>query len=206
MFVLESVWRPAAPVARVWPVLADPGFTWPDWWPGLTALATHTVVGSDGLAAPGAWARLRVRSPLGYALRFRLDLVEAREPRHRPRATPSSTYDPAEAQTMAWPAEDGVARLRVSGDLVGGALVRVSAGAGAPGQGSEGSVGGGPGSGGPGPVDGGEGSAEVRLRWEVAPVPAWFRAAARIGPGPLAWAHAHVMRAGERGLAARLRR
>ncbi|GAA4701070.1 hypothetical protein APR04_000186 [Promicromonospora umidemergens] len=194
MFVLESVWRPAAPVTRVWPVLADPGFTWPDWWPGLTALATHPVVGPDGLAAPGAWARLQVRSPLGYALRFRLDLVETREPRHRPRAMPSSTHEPAEAQTMAWPAEDGVARLRVSGDLVGSALVTVSAGAG------------GQGAGGPGPADGGEASAEVSLRWEVAPVPTWFRAAARIGPGPLAWAHAHVMRAGERGLTARLRR
>lgn len=180
MFVLESVWRPAAPVTRVWPVLADPRFTWPEWWPGMTALASHPVVGPDGLAAPGAWARLQVRSPLGYALRFRLDLVEAREPRHRPRTTSSSTPEPPEARRTAWPAEDGVARLRVSGDLAGAALVRVSAGAGD--------------------------SAEVHLRWEVTPVPAWFRAAARISPGPLAWAHGHVMRAGERGLTARLRR
>ena len=46
---------------------------------------------------------------------------------------------------------------------------------------------------------------EVELLWLVSPVPAWFRAAARIAPGPLAWAHARVMRAGERGLADRLR-
>ncbi|MFD2792709.1 hypothetical protein ACFS27_04015 [Promicromonospora vindobonensis] len=201
MFVLESVWRPPAPVARVWSVLADPRFTWPDWWPGLTALATHPVVGPDGLAAPGAWARLQVRSPLGYALRFRLDLVEAQEPRHGPRTTSSSTCDPPEARRMAWTAEDGVARLRVSGDLAGTALVRVSAGAAGRGSGGRGSAEGGAGSAG-----GGTGSAEVRLRWDVTPVPAWFRAAARIGPHPLAWAHAHVMRAGERGLGARLRR
>lgn len=157
MFVLESVWRPAAPVARVWSVLADPGFTWPQWWPGMTASATHSVVGPDGLAAPGAWARLQVRSPLGYALRFRLDLVES--------AAPSDGVP-------------GRALLDVSGDLAGRAEVTVSE------------------------VPGGR--TEVLLVWRVSPVPAWFRAAARLAPGPLAWAHAHVMRAGERGLAARL--
>ncbi|WP_129784643.1 hypothetical protein [Promicromonospora panici] len=105
MFVLESVWRPAAPAARVWSVLADSRFTWPDWWPGLTADSTRPVVGPDGLAAPGAWARLRVRSPLGYALRFRLDLTQA--------AAPSD-------------GEPGRARLDVSGDLAGLAQVTVS--------------------------------------------------------------------------------
>jgi hypothetical protein len=158
MFILESIWRPAAPVTRVWPVLADPRFTWPDWWPGLTAAAVGPVVGPDGLAASGAWARLRVLSPLGYVLRFRLDLV---------RATAPSDGEP------------GRALLDVSGDLAGRAEVRVSAA----GAGS---------------------STEVLLVWRVSPVPAWFRAAARIGPGPLARAHAHVMCAGERGLATRL--
>ncbi|MEU4362943.1 SRPBCC family protein [Promicromonospora sp. NPDC023987] len=158
MFALESVWRPAAPVAQVWPLLADPRFTWPDWWPGLTAAATHSVVGPDGLAAPGTWAHLRVRSPLGYALRFRLDLV---------RTTAPSDGEP------------GRAGLDVSGDLSGRADVTVSATA-------------------------TPGATEVTLLWQVSPVPVWFRAAARISPGPLARAHAHVMRAGERGLAARL--
>jgi hypothetical protein len=162
MFVLESVWRPPAPVGRVWSVLADPRFTRPEWWPGLTAAATHPVVGPDGLAAPGTWARLQVRSPLGYALGFRLDLAETTAP-----------SDGAPGQ----------ARLDVSGDLAGLADVTVSLG-------SAGSA-----------IDG---STEVRLVWRVSPMPAWFRAAARIGPGPLAWAHARVMRAGERGLAARL--
>ncbi|WP_369375008.1 hypothetical protein AB1046_10410 [Promicromonospora sp. Populi] len=160
MFVLRSVWRPPAPVARVWSVLADPRFSWPDWWPGLTAEATHSAVGPQGLAAPGAWARLRVRSPLGYALRFRLDLVETTAP---------SAGVP------------GRALLEVSGDLEGRADVTVSE------------------------VPGG-GSTEVLLVWQVSPVPAWFRAASRIGPGPLAWAHARVMRAGARGLTAHLTR
>lgn len=173
VFVLESAWRPSAPVAQVWSVLADPRFTWPDWWPGLTAAATHPVVGTDGLAAPGTWAHLRVRSPLGYALRFRLDLTQSTAP---------SDGGP------------GRARLDVSGDLAGLAEVTVSGG-------STGSTG-------VGPADGGstdEHETEVRLVWRVSPVPAWFRATSRIAPGPLAWAHGRVMRAGERGLAARLR-
>jgi hypothetical protein len=141
----------------VWSVLADPRFTWPDWWPGLTAAATRPVVGPDGLAAAGTWTDLRVRSPLGYSLQFRLDLR---------RTTAPSDGEP------------GRALLDVSGDLAGSAEVTVRAV-------SEG--------------------AEVQLLWLVSPVPAWFRIAARIGPAPLAWAHAHVMRAGERGLAERLR-
>ncbi|MFI2366386.1 hypothetical protein [Promicromonospora sp. NPDC019610] len=160
VFVLESVWRPAAPTARVWSVLADPRFTWPDWWPGLTAGATHGVVGPDGLAAPGTWAHLRVRSPLGYALRFRLDLRETTAP------------------------SDGVAgraRLDVTGDLEGQADVTVAdTPAGTP------------------------SAAEVRLLWQVSPGPPWFRAAATLAPAPLSWAHAHVMRAGERGLTTHL--
>jgi hypothetical protein len=164
MFTLRSVWRPAAPVAQVWSVLADPRFTWPDWWPGLTAAETGPVVGPDGLAAPGTWARLRVRSPLGYALRFRLEL--------RQTTAPSSGMP-------------GRALLDVAGDLEGSAEVAVSSPT--------------------GDSPTGDSSTEVQLLWQVSPVPAWFRAAARIGPGPLAWAHAHVMRAGERGLAERLR-
>ncbi|MGI5187450.1 hypothetical protein ACQEVI_04815 [Promicromonospora sp. CA-289599] len=181
MFTLRSVWRPTAPVARVWSVLADPRFTWPDWWPGLTAAATRPVVGPDGLAAAGTWADLRVRSPLGYSLQFRLDLRQ--------------TTAPSDG-------EPGRALLDVSGDLAGSAEVTVRAvGDGGGGSGvSTGSTSGGSTSGGPTS----EGSTEVELLWLVSPVPAWFRATSRIAPGPLSWAHAHVMRAGERGLAARL--
>lgn len=155
-------------------MLADPRFTWPDWWPGLTAAATRPVVGPDGLAAAGTWADLRVRSPLGYSLRFRLDLRQ--------------TTAPSDG-------EPGRALLDVSGDLAGSADVTVRA------------VGGGSGVS-TGSTDGGSTNGlatEVQLLWLVSPVPAWFRIAARMGPAPLAWAHAHVMRAGERGLAERLR-
>lgn len=189
VFVLESVWRPAAPAPRVWSVLADPGFTWPDWWPGLSAAATHAVVGPDGLAAAGAWAELQVRSPLGYVLGFRLDLVEA--------TTPSDSAP-------------GRALLDVSGDLAGRAEVTVSGVGAAVRPADRGSSADGPASDGPAnknttnnsPTNNSTG---VRLVWQVAPVPAWFRAASRVAPAPLAWAHARVMRAGERGLAAHLR-
>jgi hypothetical protein len=172
VFTLESVWRPAAPVAHVWSVLADPRFTWPDWWPGLTAAATRPVVGQDGLAAAGTWADLRVRSPLGYSLRFRLDLRQ--------------TTAPSDGKP-------GRALLDVSGDLAGSAEVAVRA------------TGGGVSTSSTNGRSTNGGSTEVQLLWQVSPVPAWFRVAARIGPAPLAWAHAHVMRAGERGLAERLR-
>ncbi|MFD6444223.1 hypothetical protein ACFWEJ_03915 [Promicromonospora sp. NPDC060204] len=170
MFVLESVWRPAAPTARVWSVLADPRFTWPDWWPGLTAGASHGVVGPDGLAAPGTWAHLRVRSPLGYALRFRLDLRETTAP---------SDGGP------------GRARLDVTGDLEGRADVTVADG---PADAPAGTT----------SAAGTASAAEVRLLWQVSPGPPWFRAAATLAPAPLSWAHAHVMRAGERGLTTHL--
>ena len=191
MFVLESVWHLPAPADRVWSVLAAPRFSWPDWWPGLTASETRSVVGSAGLAAPGTWARLRVRSPLGYALRFRLRLTE--------------TTAPSDG-------EPGHALLDVTGDLTGRADVTVSEtvleGAVSGGAVSEGAVSEGAVSEGAvseGAVSGGAVSTAVRLVWAVAPGPAWFRVASRIAPGLLAWAHAHVMRAGERGLAAHLR-
>ncbi|MEV0953376.1 hypothetical protein [Promicromonospora sp. NPDC050249] len=179
MFTLESVWRPAAPVARVWSVLADPRFTWPDWWPGLTAAATGPVVGPDRLAGAGTWADLRVRSPLGYSLQFRLDL--------RQTAAPSD-------------GEPGRALLDVSGDLVGSADVTVRAVGNGSGVSTSSTS-----RGSTSRESTNEGSTEVQLLWLVSPIPAWFRIAARIGPAPLAWAHAHVMRAGERGLAERLR-
>jgi hypothetical protein len=156
-------------VARVWSVLADPRFTWPDWWPGLTAAATRPVVGPDGLAGAGTWADLRVRSPLGYSLRFRLDLRQ--------------TTAPSDG-------EPGRALLDVAGDLAGSADVTVR-GTGVPTGSTTG-------------ASTSEGSTEVQLLWQVSPGPVWFRAAARVAPGPLAWAHGRVMRAGEQGLAARL--
>lgn len=77
-FRLVSRWHVDAPVDVVWDVLADPAFTWPSWWPPLTA---DEVVASGGRTAE-RWSRVRVRvhSPLGWSLRFALVLESAHEP------------------------------------------------------------------------------------------------------------------------------
>ncbi|QAY71521.1 SRPBCC family protein [Xylanimonas protaetiae] len=103
-FRLVSRWHVDAPVDVVWDVLADPAFTWPRWWP---ALAAEEVVASGGRTAD-RWSRVRVRvrSPLGWSLRFGLVLKSSHEP-------------------VAGHA--GRALLRASGDLVGTAAVVVAA-------------------------------------------------------------------------------
>lgn len=106
VFRLATLWRVPAPAERVWAVLADPGFTWPEWWPGLSAEAVGALPGPDGFGAPGSWVKLRVRSPLGGTLRFRLYLTETRPPS---------------------PDLNGRAKLQVSGDLRGTATVHVTA-------------------------------------------------------------------------------
>lgn len=156
-FRLITTWHVPAPTPRVWEVLAEPGFTWPVWWPGLRTERTGAITGPDGLGGAGSWVRLRVRSPIGGALRFRLDLVESRAP---------------------GPGRSGRAKLRVSGDLRGGASVSVS--------------------------ERPEGHSAVRLTWIVTPVNGAAAVAARISPALCRWAHAVVMRSGERGLARHL--
>ncbi|ACZ31246.1 hypothetical protein Xcel_2228 [Xylanimonas cellulosilytica DSM 15894] len=105
-FHLVSRWHVDAPVDAVWDVLADPAFTWPSWWPALSA---DDVVASGGRTAE-RWSRvrLRVRSPLGWSLHVGLVLESACEPAAGP------------------PVQAGRALLRASGDLVGtGAVVVV---------------------------------------------------------------------------------
>lgn len=158
-FRLITTWRIPAPANQVWRVLADPGFTWPSWWPGLTMQHAGAITGPDGLGAAGSWVRLRVRSPVGGALSMRLDLIES----HAPGAERS-----------------GQAKLRVSGDLRGGASVAVRS---LPGDRSS-----------------------VRLVWFVTPVRGLPAALARISPGLCRWSHAAVLRSGERGLTRHLRK
>lgn len=157
-FRLVSRWHLPSEVDVVWAELADPAFRWPRWWPGLRAEGLRTR--GAGTAEPGSLVCLRVRSPLGWSLRFSLLLDAADEPRGgRP----------------------GTARLTVAGDLCGGADVTVEA------------------------VPGGT---VVVLVWSVAlarggGVGRMLRAL----PRPVLVAgHAAVMRAGERGLVAELRR
>ncbi|AEE46506.1 hypothetical protein [Cellulomonas fimi] len=75
-YVLTSVWRVGAPLARCWDVLADPALTWPDWWPHLR---TRDVAPADGLV--GSSATLLFRTPLGYPLRVALVVTAAESQR-----------------------------------------------------------------------------------------------------------------------------
>ncbi|QAY63087.1 hypothetical protein ET495_07340 [Xylanimonas allomyrinae] len=106
-FRLVSRWHLPADVDTVWGELADPAFTWPRWWPGLTADEVSTPGGRvvDGWSS----ARVRVRSPLGWTLRFLLVLVSSDPP------------DPGP------PPAAGRALLRATGDLSGTADVVVAA-------------------------------------------------------------------------------
>lgn len=72
-YTLTSVWSLDAPVARCWDVLADPGMTWPHWWPGVSAVDVAPT--AEGLA--GSAATLRFRSRFGYALRIALVVEDA---------------------------------------------------------------------------------------------------------------------------------
>ncbi|WP_425956610.1 SRPBCC family protein [Xylanimonas sp. McL0601] len=106
-FRLESRWHIPADVDAVWDELADPAFTWPRWWPHLVA---EEVASSGGRTAE-RWSRVRVRvrSPLGWSLRFGLVLESRTEP------------------SPGRPVVPGRALMRASGDLVGTADVRVMA-------------------------------------------------------------------------------
>ncbi len=93
---LSSTWRLDAPVEHCWAALADPVFSWPRWWPGVTTTGVHSA--PDGLV--GSAADVVFRSPLRYHLAMHLEVEEAR---------PSTEV-----------------RLRASGDLVGHALARLT--------------------------------------------------------------------------------
>ncbi|MBE1877709.1 hypothetical protein [Myceligenerans pegani] len=178
-FRLITTWSIPAPAPRVWEVLADPGFTWPAWWPGLHAERVGMIAGPDGLGGAGSWVRLRVRSPVGGTLDLRLDLVEA----HAPGPLRSGPEHPGpEHPGPGRPAQKrpGRAKLRVSGDLRGGGSVAVS--------------------------ERPDGPTEVRLTWVVIPTKGRPALVARAAPALCVWAHARVMRAGERGLTRHLAR
>ena len=102
-FRLVSRWHVDAPVDAVWDVFADPAFTWPSWWPRLTA----DEVVATGRRTADRWSRVRVRvrSPLGWTLRVGLVL--------------ESAHEPVSGQA-------GRALMIASGDLVGTAAVVVT--------------------------------------------------------------------------------
>lgn len=74
-YELTSVWHVPAPRQECWDVLGDPRMTWPRWWRGVEALEVRPASGTTGSAA-----RLRFRSPAGYALVLDLVVGEATPP------------------------------------------------------------------------------------------------------------------------------
>lgn len=76
-FHFVSDWSAAAPPAAVWEVLADVD-GWPQWWPGIESARTQD---REAAAAPRR-AIVVVLSPLGYRLRFTLELTRSEAP-HR---------------------------------------------------------------------------------------------------------------------------
>lgn len=76
VFHFVSVWRLPASPQQVWQVMADVE-EWPTWWPGITAVTLDNAGDADGLGRRG---RVVVRSPLGHALRFEVDVVATRRP------------------------------------------------------------------------------------------------------------------------------
>ncbi|WP_136519540.1 SRPBCC family protein [Cellulomonas telluris] len=76
-YELRSVWHVPASRQECWDVLGDPRMTWPRWWPRVEALDVRPA--ADG--ATGSRARLRFRSPVGYALVLDLRVGDADAPR-----------------------------------------------------------------------------------------------------------------------------
>jgi hypothetical protein len=79
-FRLVTTWRLPADVESTWAVLSDASFTWPRWWPQLTADVVDST--DDGTGSADVWSRVRVRvrSPLGFSLRFQLVLARSARP------------------------------------------------------------------------------------------------------------------------------
>ncbi|HHX48070.1 MAG TPA: hypothetical protein GX718_11980, partial [Brevibacterium sp.] len=72
LFHFDERWIVDAGIESVWAVLERVD-QWPEWWPGLTA-AERVGVGHDEAVdisvTPGSRARLLVRAPIGWSLRF----------------------------------------------------------------------------------------------------------------------------------------
>ena len=81
-FHFDERWIVDAGIESVWAVLERVD-QWPEWWPGLTA-AERVGVGHDEAVdisvTPGSRARLLVRAPIGWSLRFTIEVEEVEAP------------------------------------------------------------------------------------------------------------------------------
>lgn len=82
-YLLHTRWSLAAPVDRVWDVLADPRMSWPAWWPQCTA--DTEAAGPDpeppaGEALLGRTARVAFRAGPGYTLHLAIRPTIVRAP------------------------------------------------------------------------------------------------------------------------------
>ena len=82
LFHFDERWIVDAGIESVWAVLERVD-QWPEWWPGLTA-AERVGVGHDEAVdisvTPGSRARLLVRAPIGWSLRFTIEVEEVEAP------------------------------------------------------------------------------------------------------------------------------
>ena len=76
MFRLASTWSLPTTAEHAWEVISDVE-RWPQWWPGMARTVVVQQPGRDGL---GQRTYVVVRSPLGYALRFGVEITAARAP------------------------------------------------------------------------------------------------------------------------------
>lgn len=71
-YAFTTRWQLDAPVPLCWEYLTDQAQGWREWWPSLRGIE---IVRTDELI--GSRARCRWRSPIGHALTFTLELVDA---------------------------------------------------------------------------------------------------------------------------------
>ena len=83
-FHFDDRWIVDAGIESVWAILERVD-EWPGWWPGLTAAekvgaAQADVDAADLPVIPGSRARLLVHAPIGWSLRFSIEVDEVDAP------------------------------------------------------------------------------------------------------------------------------
>jgi uncharacterized protein YndB with AHSA1/START domain len=73
-FHFENRWTVPADAKAVWEVL-EKVEQWPQWWPGLAAAEP-----ADDYVVPGSRANIVVRTPIGTALRFTIEITQMQPP------------------------------------------------------------------------------------------------------------------------------